>query len=207
MNILTNEDKIAYILNDLAKNYQEFLKQATFKLKKQSKILNPDKDASELVSDVTFSVIDKLKTIESIDRFHYMAWQNTLKLYILKAIDCNTRFYSSPFLRGKLKIHNRTQYDDIKDYVDDTNDIEVEELRKEWTVNIILDMLEQPNAERIFGEQWWYFTEIFKEYIFNDVSYKDIAIKYSIPVSSISYHLRLCKDLIRAEFKRINKLN
>ena len=189
---MSNPEKQDYILEDMAKNYNEFLKQAKYKLIKQRSIVSTDA-YRELVSDITFSIIEKFTNVNHLNRFYEMAKANKLKLFIFKAIDSNTRFYSAPFLRKKMKEINRISYvDHFDNAIAETEPDEDEE-----RINAILDALEPEHAKAILGEQWEYYVIIFKEYIYNKTTYKKIASKYGIPQSGIYFHIRWMKERIR----------
>jgi hypothetical protein len=201
---MTNDDKVAYILNNMSINFNEFLKQAKYKLFKQYTIVNSD-SYKELVSDILYSIISKLNTNDNINRFYNMAIKNTLKLFIFKAIDSNSRFFTAPFLRNKIKEYNRITYTDkYHDIIDNVNDNNEED---EIKTDLVLNMLEPINAKRIFGEQWEYYTIIFKEYIFEKTSYKKLSIKYNIPISNLYFHIRWIKEKIREELPENYKVN
>lgn len=198
---MTKSQKTAFILDNIAHNYKEFLKQAKYKLYKQRHIVNED-SYMELVSDVIYSVIEKLNNDESLERFYDMALNGKLKLFILKGIDSNTRFVRAPFLRKKIIENNRIVYIDHLDnsIKEDENDEEkIAEDNKR--IDKILDIMEPAKAREVFGEDWQYYCIIFKEYIYNKTSYKTIALKYGIPLSSIYFHIRWIKDKIRTELK------
>ena len=204
MMIMTNDDKVAYILNNMSINFNEFLKQAKYKLFKQYTIVNSD-SYKELVSDILYSIINKLNTNDNINRFYNMAIKNTLKLFIFKAIDSNSRFFTAPFLRNKIKEYNRITYTDkYHDIIDNVNDNNEED---EIKTDLVLNMLEPINAKRIFGEQWEYYTIIFKEYIFEKTSYKKLSSKYNIPISNLYFHIRWIKEKIREELPENYKVN
>jgi len=201
---MTNDDKVAYILNNMSINFNEFLKQAKYKLFKQYTIVNSD-SYKELVSDILYSIINKLNTNDNINRFYNMAIKNTLKLFIFKAIDSNSRFFTAPFLRNKIKEYNRITYTDkYHDIIDNVNDNNEED---EIKTDLVLNMLEPINAKRIFGEQWEYYTIIFKEYIFEKTSYKKLSSKYNIPISNLYFHIRWIKEKIREELPENYKVN
>ena len=118
----SKDEKVAFILKDLSLNYKVFLQQAKNKLYKHIKLCG--KDAyHELVSDVIYSVIQKLNNIEDINRFYKMTVNNKLRLYVLKGISTNTSYYSAPFLQKKLKENNRLSvFDNINYLMTDEND-------------------------------------------------------------------------------------
>jgi len=200
-------EKVAVILNDLAINYNEFLKQAKTKLYKQKRICDVDA-YKELVSDVMFSVIQKLNNITDIDRFYKMTLQDKLKLYILKGISTNSSFYSAPFLQKKLKETNRLQVFDNYDYPvqseEDENEILLKEIKENALIADIKSMLEMPRAKEIFGDEYKYYSMLFKEYVSTGASYQTLAIKYNIPKSSIAFHIRIVKEAIRKELNKEN---
>jgi hypothetical protein len=197
---MNKDEKIKLILNDISKNYDEFHKQAWSKLKKQKKILNPSDEYRELVSDVVFSIVDNLKTLKQINRFYNMYRQNKLKLYIFKAIDTNTKYATAPFLRKKIKEYNRLEF------LDNTN-YHFEEIFEDdgFLFYYIMSMLEYPYAKKLFGEDWRYYTTLFKEYI-NDIdsTYTSIEKKYGLPSSTLYREISFVKEKIKEELKKNN---
>lgn len=192
--------KVAFILDNIAHNYPEFLKQAKYKLYKQRHLVDVE-GYNELVSDVIYSVVEKLNNIESIERFYNMALNGKLKLFILKGIDSNTRYVKAPFLRKKIIENNRIVYvDHLASNIKEDEEDEKTEIDNQ-RINNILDIMEPTKAIKVFGEDWQYYCIIFKEYVYNKTSYKKIAIKYGIPLSSIYFHIRWMKDRIRKELK------
>ena len=221
--MINNEEKVKIIMDDLGLNYNEFLSQSKVKLWKQYKICPPESNR-ELMSDIVFSIVKKLETQENIDRYYKMVLVNTLKLYVFQAININTTYWNSPFLRKKIKENYRKNgiqaenlfavsgkngilADKMFVFMEELDDEKyIEYIKEKKVIDTIMDMLKQPNAERIFGEDWHYYTYIFLEYINTKSSYKSIALKYDIPLSSIAFHMRLVKDKIREELAK-NKLN
>ena len=202
--MISKDEKCAYILHDLGKNFPIFLEQARIKLFKQRKIC--DKNSyMEMVSDVVFSVIDKLKTTEVINRFYDMAKSDKLRLYILKGVSTNSSYVSSPFLQKKLKENNKLRIFDNYDYfieIESPEEIEEEEIRFATDIStacLIKSMLEKPKATLLFGDDWKYYTMLFKEYVSTNSSYQTLADKYHIPRSSISFHIRQVKNIIKKE--------
>lgn len=200
---MNKDDKIKVILDDIANNYEEFQKQAKEKLKKQTSILNPNDNYRELISDVMFSIVDNLKTVKEINKYYNMCKQNKLRLYIFKAIDINTKHATSPFLRKKLKEYNRCEL--VENYY-------FEEIFNDdgFLFYYIMAMLEYPYAKKVLGEDWKYYSELFKEYI-NDIdsSYASIEKKYGLPSSTLHREINYVKDKIKAELKKLglNKNN
>jgi len=240
--MITDDEKVAVIPKDLSANFNTFCKQARIKLYKHRKLVGENQER-ELVSDVMFSVIDKLKNSTTIDRFFKMAVKDRLKLYIFKAISTNTSFYSAPYLQKKIKeanrlelFENRNYYNDfalndesslkdgpwihtsstyqkrLDDYknkiiiepTDDDGEKELSLINDTLIALEIRKMLELPIAPKLFGEDWKYYTQLFKEYVSTDCSYKSLSIKYNIPKSSIAFHIRRTKDIIRNELEKNN---
>ena len=207
-----NDDfKVVIILKDLANNFPIFLEQARIKLLKHTKLIGSHCE-NELVSDVLFTVIDKLKTSILIDRFYQMTKQDRLRLYVLKAISTNTSFFSAPYLQKKLKEKNQPRIFDNYDYfsqIEEPEEREEEDLQfvKDASITIyIKSMLVLPKSKELFGDDYRYYTELFKEYTSTNSSYQTLASKYNIPKSSIAFHLRQVKDKIREELIRTNNL-
>ena len=207
--MMTKDDKVAFILHDLAKNFDLFTHQAKVKLYKHRKLVGEGQEY-EIVSDVLFSVIDKLKTEEIIDRFYNMAEASKLSLYILKAVSTNTSYYSSPYLQKKIKETNHFHiFDNLNYYqIETPEDYDIEESKLVMDTSIVFaikDMLEPPKAINIFGkEDWEYYTRIFKEYISSPCSYQSLSDKYDIPKSNIAFHIRKVKNLIKDELDKTN---
>ena len=202
---MTKDDKIAFVLNDISNNYNTFIKQADNHLQKHSRL--SDSTGSELMSDILFSIIEKLNTTKNINRYYDMALNDRLRFYISKAIFVNTYYFKSPFLRAKFKQNNRYTVIETKDYLfaiqEPTDFDNQDESTKEKMSADLLSMLEYPRAQQVFGEDWKYYTKILKEYIATpECTYKSIAEKYGIPFSSIAFHIRYAKDKIREELNK-----
>lgn len=197
---MNKDEKVEAILSDMSTNYLEFCRQAKIKLYKHAKLCD-NNSYKELVSDVLFSVISKLNTTENINKFYKMTEKNKLKLYILKGISTNTSFFSAPFLRKKLQESKRLIFYDNIEYYEEEFD-EITEQEEENIINLINSFLEKPKAPELFGEDWKYYTNLFKEYIHTKSTYASLGQKYSIPVSSIAFHIRYVKTKIREELKK-----
>jgi hypothetical protein len=201
---MKKEEKINAILENIAFNYNEFQKQAKNKLKKQSKIVNPTEDYRDLVCDVVYSIIDNLKTLKEINRFYKMYKENKLKLYIFKAIDINTRYATSPFLRKKISEYKRFVVLDNINY--NTNNFEEIYEDNGFLFYYIMSLIEPPYAKKILGEDWRYYSDLFKEYI-NDVdsTYVSIEKKYNLPSSTLYRDINYVKNKIKEELTKNKK--
>lgn len=212
--------KIKYntVLSYLGDNFEEFLSQARIKLYKQKKFLNPNNEFRELVSDIIYSIIEKMedpKHPESIDRFYNMVKSDKLRLYVHKSISINTKFNTSPFLVKKLKEKNRIQL---------TNNPDINFIQKTWNVGItfvpedkpsisdveeklliqIDKIKESENAQRVFGRHWKYYLELIEIYLKYNCSYR--KIEEQTQLRNCSYHYRKIWELIRTEISN-NKTN
>lgn len=237
---MTKDQKINAIMNNIALNYSQFQQQAREKLKKQRKIVNPSTDYRELVCDVVFSVIKNLNSTENINRFYIMCTHDKLKLYIFKAIDTNTRFNSSPFLRKKLKEFNRFTFLEDVEYstnisfnntslspkkgkrlnrfillkdVDSVSTYDEEQLEdeknkdkeQEFLYSYIMSLVEPPTAIKLLGEDWRYYSTLFKEY-FSDVNttYMSLEEKYGFPSSTLYRDVTYVKNKIKDHLEKNN---
>jgi hypothetical protein len=213
--------KTSFILENIADNYEEFELQASVKIKKQFNICHPD-SYHELVSDVVYSVIDKLSSFTDCNRFYRMAKENKLRLYILKGISTNTSYYSSPFLRKKIldknnhrpnlmyvtdpEIHariNGVKLVECSDEEERATELQESYNKQETELLLALNIRKMflvENAPRIFGAEWKYYKRIFLEYVDGkDVTYRSIAAKYDLTPSSIASHIKHVKTCIRKE--------
>jgi len=184
-----NQKKKA-IFDDITFHYDEFLRQSHIKVDKR--FANEPTDHIELVSEVLLSIVDKFDDPEQVDRYYEMVQQNMLFNYIVKSINTNTKSLNAPFLREKLRIRNRTVVSD---------NLYVEPGKKsEWDliVDRIYETFEPEAAKRIYGEDWKYYTTIFKEYVENKkCSYEKLSRKYHIPKSNIYRDISEVKRKIR----------
>jgi len=208
---MTKTNKIQFILNYIGKYYSEFEKQARVKLYKRRHLLSTDTDYLELVSDVIFTIVDKLDNVTYVNKFYTLCLQDELKLYIFKSIDRNCSSFTAPFLYNKLKLtkQNELNYDIQSDYKNLDSDqlkwVEYDDETKD-KVNRLYEMLEYPKARELFGEHWKYFANLFLEYIDDkSTTYKSLSIKYDVPISSIGSHIKLVKDKLLNEYNK-NKI-
>jgi hypothetical protein len=193
------ESKTKHVLDNLADNYDIFLDQARIKLNKHSRLCSQDA-YKELGADVIFSIVQKLDSSSNIDFYFSMINEDKLKLYTLKAISTNTSFYSAPFLRQKIQDNNKLLYiDNIVNEDEDFKERENKENIQDLLVSNVKQYLELPKAKELFGEDWHYYTNLFKEYINTESSYSSLSKKYSIPKSSIAFHIRYVKSILRTE--------
>jgi len=186
------------ILEVISYKYTEFIRQATFKINKF--IANSSTDPNELVSDVVFSVINKLDDEFYLNKFYKMAEENKLHLYILKGIDSNCRYLNAPFLRSKLKLRNRVIYKD--NYYYDKDDEIYTETEEDLLVDYIYTLLSPEKAPEVFGKYHKYYSTIFLEYISEPkISYQTLANKYDIPKPT------LASDIMKIKIKIKNYIN
>jgi hypothetical protein len=193
---MTKEEKIDIILNDISLHFQEFLKQAKYKLQKQKKICD-DSSYRELVSDIVFSLTIKLDNITHINFYYQMVLNNKLYLYILKGIDTNTRYPRSPFLYKRIKEMNRIQHND--NYFHKDTDEFCFSNKEERILDEIYLMLTPERAPHIFGIEWKYYIALIEFYITNPKSYSKIEKIDNI--KSSPYYYRKCWRLIRQELE------
>lgn len=208
---MTKDQKINAIMNNIALNYNDFQQQAKDKLKKQRKITFSSSDHRELVCDVVYSVINKLNTIENVNRFYNMCKTNKLKLYIFKAIDINTKFVSSPFIQNKLKIFNKGVIIENNNYFDDVSSEEtheyeeIKEAEKDFLFFYIMSLVELPKAKELLGEDWKYYSTLFKEYFCNvNATYLSLENKYGFPSSTLYRDVTYVKNKIKEDLEKNN---
>jgi GMP synthase PP-ATPase subunit len=196
---MTNKDKREFIYSDITKNYNEFIRQSKIKLDYR---FAPERDSHiELVSDVLFSILDKLDKREDLDRYYEMAVDNTLFNYICKAINTNCKSLNAPFLYNRLKTINRyVYYEEFTDVpLEDEDDVEVD-YRK--IAELILESFEPPLAKKIYGAEWRLYVKIYRDYIEdNKATYGSIAKKYNIPYGSLARNMAVMKQKIKKYLK------
>ena len=176
--------------------------------------LNPD----ELLSDVIYSIVSKLDDETKLKRFHVMAVENKLRLYIFKSIDINCRSFKAPYLQSKINkkriaFYNRDDMSHIgsidlehEPMDSDTKKLSEMSLEKQHLVKEVYKLLEPGPAKELFGPHWKYFVQIFHDYMDNPKgTYKSISLKYNIPLSSIQNHLQIVYKKIRNKIDEKNK--
>lgn len=194
---MTTNQKKTIIFKDINSHYDEFLRQSYMKVDKR--YANQPNDHIELVSDVIHSIVCKFEDKDQLERFYEMSVNSMLFNFIVKAINTNAKSLNAPFLRNKLKLRNRIQFDE--NLYKDTYE------RTEWDdiVDDIYESFEPPNAERIYGPDWKYYITIFKEYVEDKkCSYERLSRKYNIPKSSIARDINTMKIKVRKYLKYEN---
>lgn len=209
-------EKRNFILIYIGNHYLEFQRQSKLKLKANRKLLNfnIDLDHNELLSDVIFSVVNKFDDDLKLDRFYKMAKENQLSLYIFKSIDINCHSFKAPYLQSKIhkkriafyrqdmsKIGNLIEDDKPQD--SDTRKLNTMTNKQQELIKQVYELMKPESAERLFGPHWKYFVRIFHDYMDNPKgTYKNIALKYDVPLSSIRNHLQLIYKKIRDEINK-----
>ena len=207
-------EKKKIIFADISKNMLEFEKQARIKLVKRRHLLQTNSDHLELVSDILFSVFDKLDKEIYIEKFYNMVLDDQLKLYIFKGIDRNCTSFTAPFLRNKLAVRRISNLD--KDIVSDDSEsrdsdtLKLDEMsdKNKNRLQQIDALFQPPIARELFGSHYKYFIKLFKEYIAEpDTTYKSLGIKYGVPTSSINAHFQILKRIIKNNISYDEKNN
>lgn len=211
---MTTQEKTNLIYKDISINYNIFCSQAKSKLHKWEYLIGKGRE-KELVSDVLFSIMNRMNSPIIVDKFYKMVLRDKFRLYVLKAVNDNAHYITGPFMREQMEIINRLPlFDDLmgtnmgeEELLERYKREESEDNKERTIIREIYLMLEPPRAIRIFGEikdpdDWKYYSGLFKLYISTNLSYRKIAEKYQLPPSSISFHLRKCKDAIRNELKK-----
>lgn len=213
---MKDEERVKIILDDISANFKEFLRQAKSKLQKHSHIIGNGREG-ELVSDVLFTIFQKLNDHKQILRFHKMAREGKLSLYVLKAISTNTSFFSSPFYQKNIKKGKKLELMEFIPYTTMIYDPDKEEVLKEERehqefcltmdvsiANEIYSMFDNNRAPKIFGEDWKYFRTIFFKYVKTPTSYAKMSRELNIPISNLYSHLSKVKKIILSELEKNN---
>lgn len=199
--------KLQEVNDFLGRNYNEFIRQAKIKLSFRYKMF-PD-DHVALVSDIVINIIEKARSSDrQLDRYHKMAVNGMLFVYVTKAIDINCKSFSAPFLFNQKKILNRIQLSDMHECTLPIEDEEPEFTKEETSaLDIIYAHLDQvPYAKKLFGiDDYRYYVRIFKEYYTNPTAtYASLAKKYNIPLNSFTHNILHVKKLLLKEVQRHN---
>ena len=187
------------ILEYIAKHNEEFLRQA--KIKINWKFATSKIDNVALVSDIIFTIVNKLDDVTNVNRYFDMIKDNMLFNYICKAISINGKFLTSPFIQDKLKQRNRIVIlQDYEYFKEEENDEEYE--FENEVLTRIFELLEPENAKALLGERWQYFVTIFKEYYNTPrATYESLAKKYDIPKPTIALNIMTIKKAIFNKLK------
>jgi hypothetical protein len=197
------EEKKTILFKDIEKHYDEFIRQSKMKLNRQ---YAPEHNSHlELVSDVIFSIVNKFDNEEIVDKYLEMYNDGMFFNYITKAINTNAKSLNAPFLYNKLKIRNRITIIENYKYDKETEDTQ-EKTDKQEIAEKIIRSFEPDIAPSIYGNEWRYYTKIYKEYIEDpNMTYSKISLKYNIPLGSIAYDMRIMKEMILDYIQKQNQ--
>lgn len=163
----------------------------------------------ELVTDFYLRLLDKIKTPEDAEFIGSMLEEGTLRLYINKAISISVRSKRSTF-NYQESIWRDTFFDNAEFYSlnleetdnrshkvkagmmlsDENNEAEREQKVKEENV---LEAIESLLTDEIVD---WHMIKVFRDYYYSDLTFKEIAAKYQLPVSSIFSMVKKTRELI-----------
>jgi hypothetical protein len=195
---LTLPEKKEAIFTYIAKNNDNFLKQAKWNLQLSRDITRNSLDPLELTSDVIFSICTKLDTSIGIEKYYKILDASLLYNFVTQAIYTNATSKTAPFLYHKLTIKSRISFADNKHF----HKLTIEE--RDDTQDPVVDHIwEYLNSERIkerFGYQWKYYVDIFKEYLEEPkCSYTTLSKKYNIPRPTLAANIMTLKRAIRED--------
>lgn len=203
--------KEQFIINNIGDYYKEFENnaKAIYKQKIENNIVINQNDHYELLGNIIFSILERIKDEKQLDHFYIMAKEDKLCSYIRRSIYINCFSLKAPFLFNK----KRFIYDnnlnsglmDQKSMDSDTRKLNNMTDKQQELIKQVYKCLEPENAKRLFGTHWKYFVVLFRDYMNNPKgTYKKIALNYGVPMSSIQNHLQMVYKKIRNEIK-INK--
>lgn len=185
----------------MGKLHDELVRQARIKIDRR---LAPDPSApAELVSDVYFSIIEKLDNSQFLKRMVETYEKGQLLAYLGKAIDVNARFLNAPFLKSKIKQKNRivieTSGSKYRQRISEPAFSEDEQK----ALDIIEECMEPQRAKELLGPHWKYYTTILEEYIKEpDISYQDLADHYGIRKRTLGRDIRIIKGVLKQQIYR-----
>lgn len=207
--------KKTIILEFISKYYYLFLSQAKKKLIKYNNFKDPS-NPRELLSDVLYSIIIKLEYEDSIDKFYEMLVNDKLKNFIFIALENNSKYATSPYLRQKIADKKRIPFNpEIEIEVEITYQGSLSELDKEILIKIdnIIDNPEE--AKRLFGKNFKYYLTLID--IFRDQAPQELKkgkellscyakIEREYFLRNVAYHYRKIWRILREELIK-NKIS
>ena len=176
-------------------HYPEMVKQARKKL--HFKHWEDSSAPVELVNSVLAPILIKIKEQEAFRKKAIrLVEEDKLFLYLIKAIDSNSKFPSSPFLRNKLKIYKHKEITD--DIQLSEEEVQEEQLELEDKLNSLLN---KDNFDRLFGKYSCLYLEITLQYAKPGSTYKSIADYYGISKSSVAAAIINVKTKLKTELE------
>lgn len=197
--LLEQKDILKNIIN---KNYYNFLTQVQKKINR--KIAKNADDASELLSDVLFNILNKLEEDpEFLLRCIEMNNKQKFISYIGKALDIQARYSSAPFLRAKLNKHLPIfDYQSVSSICDE--EYNEDEIEDEVKIKQLLILMQPSQAKALLGEAWKYYLKMFKEYATTETTYIKLAKKYGIEVSGLYQNIIYTKEQLKEKLKELS---
>jgi hypothetical protein len=198
---MTNLEKRDQILQEIAKNNSEFIRQAKLKINK--KIAPDPSDPLELVSDVIYSIVVRLDNTKDLNKFYRITKEGQIGNYIFKAIDRNARYLNTPFGRKKLVVLNRIEIHENMAIEADEEDEDQDLIKRASYIKSLFDSKE---GKEIFGDRWKLFKILITEYTATpDCTYQKLSDKYNIPLGSVSWMFGILKTKIQERLKNDKK--
>jgi hypothetical protein len=198
------QEQAQIVMDYLGASYNNFLLQAENSLKKHRNYT--DSGPMELLSEVSFSIINKLDSSIHIEKFFSMVQSGKLSHFINKAIYTNSSSVQSPYL---YKPKNRIPFNDELEVEDkETRTLDPEQEALLIKIDYILDHEEE--AKRIFGKKnYRYYLKLINIYRQQPPEglktgvpscYSKIEREYNL--LNIAFHYRKIWKILKQELKK-----
>lgn len=184
------------IFDSVALWYPEMIRQAKKKL--HFRYCEDSSAHIELVDTVIAPLLNRIRVDQQFAiKMSGLLNDGKLFNYIMKAIDSNAKFPSSPFLRSKLKLHRNRELNDTHQPIDDSEEvadqIELEER--------LVALLTKERFDEFFGRYSYLYLEIILQYSKPGATYKSIANYYGISKSSVAAAVINVKARLKKELE------
>jgi hypothetical protein len=181
------------VFDYIESHYPEMVRQAKKKL--HFKYCEDTSAHIELVNSVLTPVLIKVKEQKLFcEKANRLLQDGKLFLYLIKAIDSNAKFPSSPFLRSKLKLYRNKELTDNIQIADEEDIFEQIDLEDK-----LVALLTKEHFDRFFGKYSFLYLEIIKQYSKPGTTYKSIATYYGISKSSVANAIINVKARLKQE--------
>lgn len=185
------------IFDQISLWYPEMIRQAKIKL--NFRYCEDDSAHIELVDSVLAPFLTKVKSDPVfLKKMTSLMSENKLFLYLIKAIDSNAKFPSSPYLRSKIKLRRFKRIEDelnLSSEAEDISDqIEIE--------NKLDELLTDSAFDDMFGRKMGFFyLELIRAYSKPHSTYKSIAEYYGISKSAVAAAIMVIKARLKEELE------
>lgn len=166
------KDQIIQKINAvITKNYEQYVSYANINLPKAYK--STKNTHIDLVHDVVVDITSRcLKSPENMLKFNLMLDNNQFHYYVMNAIISNCKIVTFPFIREIIKSRKTIEYKDEFKTSEDIIEEQLEESDKVTRVNQIIQNIE-PEFDQLD-------MLMFKMYMYNNVTYKEIGETFNL---------------------------